>query len=451
MRTRHLSDSEPVVCEGCQYGSENWEKGQKGERERETDIIEHDGGGVDEDGRVGRELDGVNVRAVVANVAAVQDVVVLGDVADALHPVPGLVDPLGVRGVAGVAAQAGGDVEEDAVGDGVFVVVAAVGALDLPAHAAVAIGHLPAGELGVEDGLGEGEPLGLVGRRVREVDLGGEQGGHAPEALVVVAQRGGPVGRHVGVDGGFGLEHHGPRGLGVVRVVACVVPVVDEGPPHGAALPPVVRTARRRPGQDAGRLAGFVSVVIRPEVGGDQLGGRLDRVCDYPMSAAVVLLRPRVSRVEETGRGFSPVESRSTCNPSACTLTLAVARSRALSNALALKAIAHPISLSVADLAETHRSLNGSGRSHGYRTASWTVEVDRRRSVRTGQRWSTRVAVSVVAPVEGSGAKECQSEGLAIVWNTTGSGSRCWTRAARCSVHQMVFFGCSLRKGMQLS
>ncbi len=404
VRARHLSDSEPVVCGGCQFECQF-------ERGGGTDKVEHDGAAVEQDGGVGRELNGVDVRAVVADVAAIVDVVVLVDVADTLHPVPRLVDPLGVGVVAGVAGQAGGDVEEDAVGNGVFVVVAAVGALDLPAHAAVAVGHLPAGHLGVEDGLGEGEPLGLVGGRVREVDLGGEQGGHAPEALVVVAQRGGPVARHVGVDGGLGLEDHGPRGLSVVRVVARVVPVVDEGSPHGAGLPPVVRTARRRPGQDAGRLAGFVSVVVRPEVGGDDLGGRLDGVCGYPMSAAVVSLRPRV-RVLTSRIQVDLQPGGLHLDAGGCQEQGAQQRSR-------LERHCSPFTVCcrlgrdasvVERVGEIGRVSDGGLDGRG---GSGRVGSDGSKMVDSGRRRGA------AASVGGGQGAECQSEGLAVVWNTT--------------------------------
>lgn len=81
--------------------------------------------------------------------------------------------------------------------------------------------------LGVEDGLREGEPLAfVVGRRIREDVLGGEHGAEAPEGLVVVAQRGGPVGVHVVVVGPR-LEQQGLLGGLDVGRVTRVVPVVD--------------------------------------------------------------------------------------------------------------------------------------------------------------------------------------------------------------------------------
>lgn len=45
----------------------------------------------------------------------------------------------------------------------------------------------------VPHGLGQGKPLRFLGRGVHELGLGRDQGGHAPESLVVVPERRGPV------------------------------------------------------------------------------------------------------------------------------------------------------------------------------------------------------------------------------------------------------------------
>ena len=103
------------------------------------------------------------------------------------HPVPCLLCPLGVRGVVGVARQPGGQLEEAAVGNAVFVVVAVVRKVDLPAQTAATVGCFPTSGLFVEDGLGKGEPGRLIGRWVGEFEFGGGHGGEGPEGLVVVA------------------------------------------------------------------------------------------------------------------------------------------------------------------------------------------------------------------------------------------------------------------------
>ena len=226
-------------------------------------------------GRV-RKLRQVNVGAVLGGVAAVVNVEFVVNVAHVDHPVPRLVGPRGVCSIVRVASQAGGRVEQDAVRDGVLIVIAVIGWRDLPPKAATALAHVPARGLRVEDALRQHEPLRFVGRRVWERGLGGEHGRHAPEALVVVAEGGGPIGRHEVVGRRVGLEGEGVLRLAVVRRVARVVPVVDHGPPHGPSLPPVVRACWRWPGEDAGCLSWLVAVVVCKEVGSDELGGGFD-------------------------------------------------------------------------------------------------------------------------------------------------------------------------------
>lgn len=83
----------------------------------------------------------------------------------------------------------GGDVEEVVVGDGVVVVEVVVEVEDLLGEVVVVVGgfvfFLVLGLL-VEDCLGEGEVLGLVGVRVGEFEFGGCYGCYGLEVLVVV-------------------------------------------------------------------------------------------------------------------------------------------------------------------------------------------------------------------------------------------------------------------------
>jgi hypothetical protein len=97
--------------------------------------------------------------------------------------------------------------------------------------------------LGVEDGLRQTEPRRLSVTKIGQLVLGSRHGSHAPEGLVVVSKRRSLVGGHEGVVVA-NLVLHRLRGDGVVRFVAGVVPVVDEGVEHGARFPPVVRVRK---------------------------------------------------------------------------------------------------------------------------------------------------------------------------------------------------------------
>jgi hypothetical protein len=81
-------------------------------------IVVHEGRAEEEDGVVVGELGPVEVGAVMVHMGAVIHLVVLGDIPNALDPVPRLLGPLGIRLVSGIAGQTGAEVEEAAVGDG---------------------------------------------------------------------------------------------------------------------------------------------------------------------------------------------------------------------------------------------------------------------------------------------------------------------------------------------
>ena len=89
----------------------------------------------------------------------------------------------------------------------VDIVVSRVGGENLPSqtpftpsavYATLLLGLL------VKYSLGQGEPLGLIGLGIGEAYLGSQHGGEAPESLVIVTHRGGPVSGHV-VAGRAGL------------------------------------------------------------------------------------------------------------------------------------------------------------------------------------------------------------------------------------------------------
>ena len=101
-------------------------------------------------------------------------------------PVPHGIGPFGIGVITGIDGQTTGDVEEAAVGDGVLVVVSIIEGIDLPSQATSARLIVPAHGLGVEDGLGQGEPLGPIGRRIGEAILRRRHGGHTPEGLIII-------------------------------------------------------------------------------------------------------------------------------------------------------------------------------------------------------------------------------------------------------------------------
>lgn len=88
---------------------------------------------MDEDGRVVGPLQVVLVYAAFPRIRAVPDVADGIDQAYAGGPVVRFLRPDDVRLVAGVAGEAGCELEEGTVGDGVHVVVASVLGEDLPA------------------------------------------------------------------------------------------------------------------------------------------------------------------------------------------------------------------------------------------------------------------------------------------------------------------------------
>jgi hypothetical protein len=101
-------------------------------------------------------------------------------------PVPDLRGPVGISPVVRVARQAGGQLEETPVGDGVLHVIATLVGPDLPAQPAIAVGRVPARDLGVEDRLSEGQP-GWFAIDFGIVELGGGDGGETPEDLVIIS------------------------------------------------------------------------------------------------------------------------------------------------------------------------------------------------------------------------------------------------------------------------
>lgn len=162
----------------------------------------------------------------------------------------------------------------------VLIVIALVRGVDLPPQAVVAAAAAAVGGgLLVPDGLGQGDPLGVVFGGVLELELSGDHGCHAPEGLVVVAERRRPV-----------LVHEIPvrrrlvqqRLVDVVvpRVVVRDVPVVQQSTPHRSALPPVVVAVRRRAGKDTRDHSRLIAAVVRHHVLCDEFGRLLYRFCE---------------------------------------------------------------------------------------------------------------------------------------------------------------------------
>lgn len=85
----------------------------------------------------------------------------------------------------GVVGEAGGDLEERTVGDGVLHRIPGLIREDLPVQPTTAILIIPALDLCVEDALGKRKP-GEFTRNILELPFGGAHGGKAPEGLVIV-------------------------------------------------------------------------------------------------------------------------------------------------------------------------------------------------------------------------------------------------------------------------
>lgn len=71
-------------------------------------------------------------RADWAVVGTIIDIVLVINQTDTLNPVPSLISPLRVSGVASVSSKSSTNVEETAVRDGVLVVISGIESKDLP-------------------------------------------------------------------------------------------------------------------------------------------------------------------------------------------------------------------------------------------------------------------------------------------------------------------------------
>ena len=81
---------------------------------RGTYVVVHVGGAEGKDAKVVGELSTVDIGAVLFDMGAVVDVVIVVHEPNTPHPVPRLLGPVGVRLVAGVARQSCAEVEETA-------------------------------------------------------------------------------------------------------------------------------------------------------------------------------------------------------------------------------------------------------------------------------------------------------------------------------------------------
>ena len=241
-------------------------------------VVVHVGSTEQEDCVVIRELGTVYVGAVRLDVSAVKDVILVVHETDIADPIPSTLGPVSICAVVKVARKAGAKVEETAIGDAVLVVIAVVSERDLPAEAATAAVVVACGVgLGIENGLGQCQPLRLIFWWIGEVLLGGLHRGHAPEALVIVA-KGCRVVRGLVVLVRPHLVQHRLANDVVVRLVAGVVPVVYHSAPESTTFPPVVIACGRGSREDAGGLAGLIAVVVGHHVIRKRLGGLLDGI-----------------------------------------------------------------------------------------------------------------------------------------------------------------------------
>ena len=236
--------------------------------------VPHDSRGVQHHACAVRPLHMIQLGAVLRVVCSVEDLVVRTQQANTGHPVPSLVDPVGVGLIAGVGVQASGKVKKSSIGRRVLVVVTVVEGENLPSQSSTASRRVPSNSLGVEDGGSDRDPSGSPRRRVGILVLGRGHDSKSPENLVVISFGLSLVRGHVVVSVRE-LEDEGLGGDVVVLVVAGVVPVVDESTEHAAGFPPVVWVTEQT--WDA---AGFVAGVEGDHLLGDGGGRLFDRVCE---------------------------------------------------------------------------------------------------------------------------------------------------------------------------
>lgn len=175
---------------------------------------------------------------------ALVDLIRIGDEAGLLLPLENLGSPLRVRAVAGLLKQPGREVEEDGVGNGVFVVVAGVECRNLPAEATSTDTGVPSQHKFVEHVLGEVQPLRLAFGRVRQSTLSRGDGSQSPCSLVIIAFGLGLVRREV-VVAGASLVKQALRRQGVVAIITGLSPVIDQGLEQGSRFPPYTKSVPR--------------------------------------------------------------------------------------------------------------------------------------------------------------------------------------------------------------
>ena len=198
----------------------------------------------------------VYLRAVEGVIGTVIEVIGAIHQTDGPNPIKNLLGPVKIGLVARVRSQASTKVEKGSVGDAVFVVVAVVEGENLPSQPAAARRSVPTRGLVIKHGLRERQPLRLIRWRIGKSEFCGRHGSHAPEALVVISLVFCLIRRHE-VLVGANLPQKGLRREIIVRVIAGVVPVVDQRAEKRSRFPPKVRSW-----QDAGDLAAFVATVV---------------------------------------------------------------------------------------------------------------------------------------------------------------------------------------------
>ena len=183
-------------------------------------------------------------------------------------PVPNTLRPFRICLIAGIECQAGGKLEQTTIGDGVLGGVATLVGPNLPAHASVTTAGVPAGDLGVENTLREGQP-GRLSVSLGEIQLGSGDGGQTPENLVIIPQVVAIVARKKVVVAL--LEVHAVLDRGIELIVAGQPPVLDENHEHRPALPP-------GPVELSGDIFGLAGIVVGHHILGDRLRRSLDGI-----------------------------------------------------------------------------------------------------------------------------------------------------------------------------
>ena len=166
--------------------------------------------------------------AVVCVLRTVEDFVRIGYKPHAGNPVIYLQSPISICLVPRVQCQSRRKIEETAVRDSIFIVVAIVECEDLPPESSIACCGIVSRSLCIEDSLRKSQPSRTPLRRIWKFRLRSSHCSHSPEPLIIIPFCFRLIERHK-ICVVASLVEEGLCSYGVVGCVAGVVPIVDHG------------------------------------------------------------------------------------------------------------------------------------------------------------------------------------------------------------------------------